>query len=71
LARELLESNVEDQDIDFMDLSPQRRGRPVGRRVLPRRPLPLAHPFVALEKVASVTREMAIVSTSVDTMSHE
>ena len=55
LAREALGSRVEDIDIDVMDLSPERVGTfdvVLFLGVL----YHLRHPFLALERVASVTR---------------
>lgn len=65
LAREALESRVEDVDIDVMDLGPERVGRfdvVLFLGVL----YHLRHPFLALERVASVTREYLILETVVD-----
>ena len=65
LAREALGSRVEDIDIDVMDLSPDRVGMfdvVLFLGVL----YHLRHPFLALERVASVTREWLIVETVVD-----
>jgi tRNA (mo5U34)-methyltransferase len=65
LAREALGSAVEDIDIDVMDLSPERIGSfdvVLFLGVL----YHLRHPFLALERVASVTRDYLIVETVVD-----
>ena len=65
LAREALGSCVEDIDIDVMDLSPERIGTfdvVLFLGVL----YHLRHPFLALERVASVTRDYLIVETVVD-----
>lgn len=65
LAREALGSRVEDVDIDVMDVSPERLGTfdvVLFLGVL----YHLRHPFLALERVASVTRECLIVETVVD-----
>jgi tRNA (mo5U34)-methyltransferase len=65
LARETLGSRVEDVDIDVMDLSPERVGSfdvVLFLGVL----YHLRHPFLALERVASVTREYLIIETVVD-----
>lgn len=70
LARELLESRVEDKDLDIMDLSPEAVGGEWDVVFCLGVLYHLRHPLLALEKVASVTREMAIVSTSVDMLSH-
>src|SRR5205809_2608018 len=56
LAREALGSRVEDVDIDVMDLSPERIGSfdvVLFLGVL----YHVRHPFLALERVASVTRQ--------------
>jgi tRNA (mo5U34)-methyltransferase len=65
LAREALGSRVEDIDIDVMDLSPERVGTfdlVLFLGVL----YHVRHPFLALERVASVTRSHLIVETVVD-----
>jgi tRNA (mo5U34)-methyltransferase len=65
LAREALGSRVEDIDIDVMDLSPERVGMfdvVLFLGVL----YHLRHPFLALERVASVTRDRLILETVVD-----
>lgn len=65
LAREVLGSHVEDIDIDVMDLSPERVGTfdlVLFLGVL----YHLRHPFLALERVASVTRDRLILETVVD-----
>ena len=65
LAREALSSRVEDIDIDVMDLGPERVGTfdvVLFLGVL----YHLRHPFLALERVASVTRDYLIVETVVD-----
>jgi tRNA (mo5U34)-methyltransferase len=65
LAREALGSRVEDIDIDVMDLSPERVGTfdvVLFLGVL----YHLRHPFLALERVASVTRDRLILETVVD-----
>jgi tRNA (mo5U34)-methyltransferase len=65
LARDVLGSRVEDVDIDVMDISPERVGTfdvVLFLGVL----YHLAHPLLALEKVAAVTRGTAIVETVVD-----
>jgi tRNA (mo5U34)-methyltransferase len=70
LARRALGSRVEDLTIDVMDLSPERVGVwdvALFLGVL----YHLRHPLYALERVASVTREMLILSTSIDMVSHE
>jgi tRNA (mo5U34)-methyltransferase len=65
LAREALGSQVEDVEIDVMDLSPDRVGTfdvVLFLGVL----YHLRHPLLALERVASVTRDLLIVETVVD-----
>jgi tRNA (mo5U34)-methyltransferase len=65
LAREVLGSRVEDVDIDVMDLSPERVGSfdlVLFLGVL----YHLRHPFLALERVASVARDRLILETVVD-----
>ncbi len=65
LAREALGSKVEDLAIDVMDLHPDRVGRfdiVFFLGVL----YHLRHPLLALERVASVTRELLVVETVVD-----
>jgi tRNA (mo5U34)-methyltransferase len=65
LAKETLGSRVEDIDIDVMDLSPERVGRfdvVLFLGVL----YHLRHPLLALERVASVTRQLLILETVVD-----
>lgn len=62
LARRTLGSRVEDQDIDVLELSPERVGTfdvVLFLGVL----YHMRHPMLALEKVWSVTRELAIVET--------
>jgi tRNA (mo5U34)-methyltransferase len=63
-ARKALGSKVEDLEIDPMDLSPERVGTfdvVLFIGVL----YHMRHPLLALERVASVTRELAIVDTHV------
>jgi tRNA (mo5U34)-methyltransferase len=65
LAREALGSRVEDVDIDVMDLSPERIGTfdvVLFLGVL----YHLRHPYLALERVASVARDYLILETVVD-----
>ncbi len=65
LARTALGSRVEDLDIDVLDVSPARVG--VFDVVFFLGVLyHVRHPLLALEKVASVTRELLIVETVVD-----
>ncbi len=65
MTRTALGSRVEDVDIDVMHLSPERIGRfdvVLFLGVL----YHVRHPLLALERVASVTRELLIVETVVD-----
>ena len=65
LARRALGSKVEDVDIDVMDLSPERVGQfdvVFFLGVL----YHLRHPLLALERIASVTRQLLILETVVD-----
>ena len=65
LAREALDSHVEDADIDVMELSPERIGTfdvVLFLGVL----YHMRHPLLALERVASVARDLLIVETVVD-----
>jgi tRNA (mo5U34)-methyltransferase len=65
LARRALRSRVEDVDIDVMELSPERIGTfdvVLFLGVL----YHLKHPLLALERVASVARDLVIVETVVD-----
>src|SRR5262245_46581936 len=65
LARETLGSRVEDIDIDVMDLAPERVGTfdvVLFLGVL----YHLRHPYLALERVASVARDYLILETVVD-----
>ena len=71
LARELLGSRVEDQTIDVMELSPEAVGGRFDVVLFLGVLYHLRHPLLALERVASVTGELLIVSTSVDMVSHE
>jgi tRNA (mo5U34)-methyltransferase len=67
LAREVLGSKVEDVHIDVMDLSPERVGTfdvTLCLGVL----YHVRHPLLMLERVASVTRELLILETYVDSI---
>jgi tRNA (mo5U34)-methyltransferase len=65
LAREALDSHVEDVDLDVMDLSPEAVG--VFDVVLFLGVLyHVKEPLAALERVASVTRDLLIVETVID-----
>ena len=69
LAREVLGSKVEDVHIDVMDLSPERVGTfdvTLCLGVL----YHMRHPLLALERVASVTRELLVVETVVDCLDY-
>jgi tRNA (mo5U34)-methyltransferase len=65
LAREALNSKVEDLEIDAMDIAPEKVGSfdmVLFLGVL----YHLRHPFLAIEKVASVTNKLLILETWVD-----
>jgi tRNA (mo5U34)-methyltransferase len=65
LARASLHSRVEDVDVDVMDLAPDRPGTfdvVLFLGVL----YHLRHPLLALERIASVTRDLLILETVVD-----
>ena len=65
LARQALDSRVEDADIDVMELAPERIGTfdiVLFLGVL----YHLPHPLLALERVASVTSGLLVVETVVD-----
>jgi len=65
LARRALNSRVEDRQIDVLDISPETVGEfdvVLFLDVL----YHMRHPLLALERVASVTRELLILSTVVD-----
>jgi tRNA (mo5U34)-methyltransferase len=69
LARRALNSRVEDQKIDVLDLSPERVGvfdLTLFLGVL----YHMRHPLLALERVASVTGKMLILDTHVDLLDH-
>ncbi len=70
LARRVLQSHVQDMDIDVMDLSPERVGT-FDVVLLLGLLYHLRHPFLALEKVSSVTKDMLILSTWVDMVSFD
>jgi tRNA (mo5U34)-methyltransferase len=68
LARQALGSLVEDKDIDVLELSPQAVGSfdiVLFLGIL----YHMKHPLLALERAASVTREMIVVETAVDMLS--
>src|SRR5688572_2733226 len=65
LARAALGSRVEDLDVDVMDLSPERAGTfdvVFFLGVL----YHLPNPLLALERVASVTRDLLVLETVID-----
>ena len=68
LAKAALESRVEDMQIDVLDLSPERVGTfdvTLFLGVL----YHMKHPLLALERVASVTRDLLVLETVVDMLS--
>lgn len=68
LARTVLKSKVEDQTIDVLDLAPEKVGQfdvVLFLGVL----YHMKHPLLALERVASVARDMVVVETAVDMLS--
>jgi tRNA (mo5U34)-methyltransferase len=68
LAREVLRAKVEDQVIDVLDLAPEKIGTfdvVLFLGVL----YHMKHPLLALERVASVTRDMLVLETAVDMLS--
>ena len=70
LARRVLNSKVEDLEIDVLELAPERTG--VFDVVLFLGVLyHMKHPMLALEKVARVTRELLILETQVDLLFHK
>jgi tRNA (mo5U34)-methyltransferase len=65
LAREVLNSDVEDRDIDVLDLSPEKVGTfdvVLFLAVL----FHMRHPLLALERLFSVTRRLLIIETEID-----
>ncbi len=69
LAKKHLNSKVEEMDIDILDLSPESVGTwdiVLCLGVL----YHMRHPLLALEKAASVTKEMLVVETVVDMLSY-
>ncbi len=65
LAREALNSRVEDAEVDVLELSPERVGTfdlVLFLGVL----YHMRHPMLALERVASVTKRLLIVETVID-----
>jgi tRNA (mo5U34)-methyltransferase len=66
LARRALGSNVEDVEVDVMDISPDSVGGPFDVVLFLGVLYHLRHPFLALEKLRTVTRELLILETHVD-----
>jgi tRNA (mo5U34)-methyltransferase len=65
LAKKVLNSKVEEKTIDILDLSPDKVGQfdiVLFMGVL----YHMKHPLLALEKMSSVTKEMAVIETVVD-----
>lgn len=70
LARRILKSKVEDKEIEVLDISPEKIGTfdlTLFLGVL----YHMRHPLLALERVFSVTKEMAIVETETDMLDIE
>jgi tRNA (mo5U34)-methyltransferase len=67
LARQALGSRVEDMEIDVMELAPERVGM-FDVVLLLGVLYHMRHPLLALERAASVTRELLIVETATDLM---
>ena len=68
LARQVLDSKVEDMDIDVLELSPAKIGTfdvVLFLGIL----YHMRHPMLSIERVASVTRELLVVETIVDMLS--
>jgi len=64
-AKKVLNSQIEEKEIDILDISPEKIGTfdlVLFLGVL----YHMRHPLLALEKVASVTNEMAIIETETD-----
>jgi tRNA (mo5U34)-methyltransferase len=64
-ARGRLGSSVEDQEIDVLDLSPEAVGGQFDVVLFLGGLYHMRYPLLSLEKVASVTRELAIIETEV------
>lgn len=65
LARKILKSKVEDKNIDILELSPDKIGTfdvVICLGVL----YHMRHPLLSLEKIFSVTKDMAIIETATD-----
>ena len=69
LAREALGSKVEDQDIDILDLSPERVGGTYDVVFFLGVLYHMRHPMLSVERVASITKEMVVLETAVDMLS--
>ncbi len=69
LAREVLGSKVEDQDIDILDLSPERVGGTYDVVFFLGVLYHMRHPMLSVERVASITKEMVVLETAVDMLS--
>ncbi len=70
LARRVLDSRVEDCEMEVLDIGPERLGTfdlVLFLGVL----YHMRHPLLALEKVASVTSQMLILETHVDMLCHD
>jgi tRNA (mo5U34)-methyltransferase len=66
LARRALGSKVEDVEVEVMDISPETVGGTFDVVLFLGVLYHLKHPFLAIEKLRSVTRELLIVETHVD-----
>jgi tRNA (mo5U34)-methyltransferase len=65
-ARRVLDSKVEDRHVDVLDVSPETVGGEYDVVLFLGVLYHMRHPLLALEKVASVTRDMLILETHVD-----
>jgi tRNA (mo5U34)-methyltransferase len=63
--RKALASHVEDLEVDVLDISPETVGR-FDVVLFLGMLFPMRHPLLALERVASVSRELLVVETLVD-----
>src|SRR4051812_9829035 len=66
LARRALDSKVEDVEVEVLDISPETVGGPFDVVLFLGVLYHLRHPFLALEKLRSVTNELLILETHVD-----
>jgi tRNA (mo5U34)-methyltransferase len=64
-AREALGSGVEDADVDVLELSPERLGASFDVVLFLGVLYHMRHPLMALERVASVTRELLVMETEI------